>query len=73
MTLVGLEGELEHSRKDPENYKVVLTHDEFKEMLRQGESVYCLCRKSDFVGLESDTKKKLNILIEDKRKVLFAT
>ena len=48
-TLVGLEGELEFSRKSPENQKAVVTHDQFKKMLADKEKLYCLARKSDFL------------------------
>lgn len=69
--LVGLEGELEFSRHDPRVQKVSLSREAFTELLRRDERFYCLIRRSDFKDLEERSGLKLNVLMEDTRKVLF--
>ena len=73
VTLVGLEGELEFSRNDPKNEKASVTHDQFKKMLENGEKLICLARKSDFLDMDIELRKKPVVLQEDRRKVLFST
>ncbi len=73
VTLVGLEGELELSRQDPENRKATVTQEQFKEMLKNKEKIYCLARKSDFLEMEQNLGKNLVVIQEDRRKVLFST
>ena len=71
--LVGLEGELEHSRNNPENIKAVVTHDQFKRMLENREKLFCLARKSDFSAMDPESRTNLTVIREDRRKVLFST
>ena len=69
--LVGLEGELEFSRHDPRAEKVSVSREAFSDLLRRDERLYCLIRRSDFKELEERLGLKLNVLMEDPRKVLF--
>ena len=73
VTLVGLEGELELSRKNINNTKTVVTHDQFRKMLEERKKLYCLARRSDFLDVDPEIRKNLTILKEDRRKVLFST
>ena len=73
VTLVGLEGELEFSRKGQDNINAVVTRDQFRQMLENREKLYCLARKSDFFAMDPGLRKNLVLLKEDSRKVLFST
>ncbi len=73
VTPVGLEGEFESSRNDPENYKAIISHEDFVNLLKRSEKVYCLARRSDFLELQANLKKNFTIMQEDRRKVLFST
>jgi hypothetical protein len=73
VTLVGLEGELELSRNNPKNSRAIITHDQFMEMLKGKEKIYCLARKSDFLGMDNPLRQNLKVILEDRRKVLFST
>ena len=70
--LVGLEGELKLSRDDEEVLEASITHEEFKMILRGPESVYCLMRKSDYLGWDPKDRERVHILKEDPRKLLIA-
>ncbi len=72
--LVGLEGELEFNMEDyklgeEDVRRAVFMPDEWKRLIMR-EKVYCLMRKSDYLELEASLKARLEILIEDGRKVL---
>jgi hypothetical protein len=71
--LVGLEGELEFSRKDSKAGEVSVTREAFVEMIRGGRHLYCLIRRSDFKNLEERLGLQLKVLKEDPRKILFYT
>lgn len=70
--LVGLKGELELTKGDEEERETSVTHEKFKEILNSPESIYCLMRKSDYLGWDLSDRKRVRILKEDKRKVLIA-
>ncbi|OIO39562.1 MAG: hypothetical protein AUJ71_00315 [Candidatus Omnitrophica bacterium CG1_02_49_16] len=72
VTLVGLDGELELSRNNPESAKASVTHEQFDRMLMNKEKVYCLARKSDFLELEKNLGVRFPVILEDRRKVLFS-
>lgn len=69
--LVGLEGELEISRENKSAKEQSLSRDEFYRLLASKDKLYCLIRKSDFKDLTPEQKQGLEILREDKRKILF--
>ncbi len=69
--VVGLEGELEHSRRDADAGKVSVSRDEFFDLLKQNKKLYCLIRRSDFIDLEEKLGLKFKVLMRDPRKVLF--
>ena len=69
--LVGLEGELEYSRQDARAGEVSVSREAFLDLLKRQERLYCLIRRSDFEDLERNVGLKLEVLMEDPRKVLF--
>ena len=77
--LVGLKGELENSgagkegedRPGQEKQKSWVTREEFNALLKKGERLYCLIRKSDFTEMDPALRKNMVILKEDNRKILF--
>ncbi len=71
--LVGLEGEFELSRGNEEAAEASVTHEEFKKILSGPESVYCLMRKSDYLGWSPDERERVHVLKEDQRKVLVTS
>ncbi len=71
--LVGLEGELELSKKEAQNQNTWVAYDEFEKILKQRKKVYCLIRKSDFLGINETIRKNLEVISQDERKVLFQT
>ncbi len=69
--VVGLEGELELTRGDKEDAVVSVTREEFFRMIGEGWKIYCLIRKSDFVDLDPGIRRRLTVMKEDARKILF--
>ena len=69
--LVGLSGELELAKGDKEAQGAFVTEEEFYKLLNQRKKVYCLLRKSDFMGMEEAVRKNLVVLSQDERKTLF--
>ena len=69
--LVGLAGELELSKEDPDASKAFITYEQFKESLKTDQKVYCLMRKSDYLGMDEGDRGWVRVLKEDKRKVLI--
>ena len=71
--LVGLEGELELAKGNPENEAVAVSAGEFQKLLSDGRrSFYCLMRRSDFLGMDAKIREKLKVLSQDRRKVLVS-
>jgi 4-amino-4-deoxy-L-arabinose transferase-like glycosyltransferase len=67
--LVGLEGELELSRGDEAARAVSVSKEAFYQLLTE-KKIYCLMRKSDYLGLDSSLRERLRVLMEDNRKTL---
>ncbi len=68
--LVGMEGELELSKNDPKAGGISVSHKAFEKMMGGKDKIYCLMRKSDFLGLDPAVRQKLKIMKEDDRKTL---
>lgn len=71
--LVGMQGELELFKDDPRAKTVSLGHEEFLNLLTKEKGIYCLMRKSDFLGLDESVRRSLLLLKEDERKVLLVS
>ncbi len=69
--LVGLEGELIYSRQDPKAKEISISREEFFFRLEQKKPMVVLMRKSDFFEMDGALRVGLDILKQDKRKVLF--
>ena len=70
--MVGLEGEFKHF-ENREAAGASVSRGQFLDWLRQKKSLYCLIRKSDFQELEPALREGLQILRQDRRKVLFVS
>jgi len=69
--LVGLAGELELSKDDPAAGEAFISYEEFGKSLRSDRGVYCLMRKSDYLGMSDQDRSWTRVLSEDSRKVLI--
>ena len=68
---VGLAGELEISREDPEAVKIAITQADFQKLLKEKVRFYCVMRQSDWRGIPEEAKRSLKVLAEDDRKMIF--
>ncbi len=71
--LVGMEGELEHFRQDENAPLFSVTRDAFFSRVRDGRPLAAMMRRSDFNDLDPALRGKLEILDQDRRKVLVRT
>ncbi len=71
--LVGMQGELELFKEDPKAKSASISHEEFLNLAKKEKGIYCLLRKSDFLGLDESVRKSLLVLKEDNRKVLVVS
>lgn len=69
--LVGLEGELQFSRKDKVDEETPLTEEELNRIFLEHKPVYCLARRAKFSEIAPEIRKSLTIIKEDDRRVLF--
>ncbi len=69
--LVGLEGELAHSRLDAKASEVSISREEFFSKLREKKPLVALMRQSDFFELDSTLRDGVQILKQDDRKGLI--
>ncbi|MBI4353537.1 MAG: phospholipid carrier-dependent glycosyltransferase [Candidatus Omnitrophica bacterium] len=69
--LVGLAGEFETLGWDEVSSDAAIPREAFEEALKERKRLYCLMRKSDFLGMKPELRRNLLVLREDRRKVLF--
>ena len=68
--LVGLEGELEHFRQDARAGEVSVSREEFFSRIREKKPLVVLMRRSDYTEMDPALRAELQILKQDRRKVL---